>query len=212
MTSVAIVTLPEFNEIDSFVALHILNRADGVTAYLAGPDPEVVSMNGVVTGISGTLVDAAGADAVIVGSGRLTRQFANDPEFLESLDLDPARQLIASQCSGALVLARKGLLAGLPVCTDNKTRRWIEDLGLTVSGGSLSVSGNTATAGGCLSAQYLATWVLLRLTDAAETRRALAYVAPVGEGERFIDELIGMAGRADPVLLHNPVAAPSARP
>jgi len=201
MTSVAIVTLPEFNEIDSFVALHMLNRAEGVTAYLAGPDPEVVSMNGVVTGVSGTLVDAAGADAVIVGSGRLTRQFAGDPEFLAGLDLDPARQLIASQCSGALILARKGLLDGLPVCTDNKTRRWIEDMGLTVTEETLSVSGTIATAGGCLSAQYLAAWLLLRLSGETETRRALAYAVPVGEGEAYVEELIGRAKAADPAAL-----------
>jgi len=174
MTTVAIVTLPEYNEIDSFLSLHMLNRAKGVTAFLAGPDPEVVSMNGVVTGVSGTLVDAAAADAVIVGSGRLTRTFAEDPAFLESLDLDPARQLITSHCSGALILAKKGLLHGRPVCTDNKTRRWIEGLELDVTGKSLAVSGNIATAGGCLSAQYLATWLLLRLTGEAEARRALA--------------------------------------
>lgn len=29
MTSVAIVTLPEYNEIDSFLSLHVLNRAEG---------------------------------------------------------------------------------------------------------------------------------------------------------------------------------------
>jgi len=201
MTSVAIVTLPEYNEIDSFLSLHVLNRAEGVTAYLAGPDPEVVSMNGIVTGVSGTLVDAASADAVIVGSGRLTRNFAEDPEFLDNLNLDPARQLVASQCSGALILAKKGWLDGLPVCTDNKTRRWIEDLGLTVTGESLAVSGNIATAGGCLSAQFLATWLLLRLTGEAEARRALAYAVPVGEGEDSIEELIGRAKAVDPTAL-----------
>jgi len=211
MTAVAIVTLPEFNEIDSFVALHMLNRAEGVTAYLAGPDPEVVSMNGVVTGVSATLVDAAGADAVIVGSGRLTRQFAEDTAFLDDLRLDPFRQLVASQCSGALILARKGLLDGLPICTDNKTRRWIEDLGLTVTGASLSVSGNIATAGGCLSAQYLATWLLLRLAGDAETRRALAYVAPVGAGEAYIEELVGVARGADPTFHEDPNVALSAQ-
>ena len=158
-------------------------------------------MNGIVTGVSGTLVDAASADAVIVGSGRLTRNFAEDPEFLDNLNLDPARQLVASQCSGALILAKKGWLDGLPVCTDNKTRRWIEDLGLTVTGESLAVSGNIATAGGCLSAQFLATWLLLRLTGEAEARRALAYAVPVGEGEDSIEELIGRAKAADPTAL-----------
>lgn len=207
MTAVAILTLPGFNEIDSFLALHILNRADGVTAFLAGPSQEAVSMNGIATGISGTLAEASKADAVLVGSGIKTREFAADPAFLESLQLNPARQLVASQCSGALILARLGLLDGVPVCTDNKTRPWIEDLGFKVMEAPLAVSGNVATAGGCLSAQYIATWLLLRLTSESETRRALAYVVPVGEGDAYTRSLIERAKAADPAGLSAAVSA-----
>jgi transcriptional regulator GlxA family with amidase domain len=200
MTQIAILTLPAFNELDSFVALPILNRAEGVTAFLAGPEREAVSMNGVAVRIDGTMEQLAEADAVIVGSGLRTRDFAADAGFLASLRLDPARQLVASQCSGALILAKLGLLEGLPVCTDNMTRPWIEDLGLTVTGESLSVSGNVATAGGCLASQYLATWLLLRLAGEAETRRALAYVVPVGEKASYTETLIGRATAGDPAI------------
>lgn len=62
MLRVAVLTLPGFNELDSFVALHMLNRADGVTAFLAGPNPQVDSLNGVATGVAGTMADAADAE------------------------------------------------------------------------------------------------------------------------------------------------------
>jgi transcriptional regulator GlxA family with amidase domain len=201
MTAIAILTLPGFNELDSLIALAILNRAEGVTAFLAGPEREAVSMNGVPVGIAGTMEQLAEADAVIVGSGRRTRDFAADEDFLTSLRLDPARQLVASQCSGALILAKLGLLDGLPVCTDNITRSWIEDLGLAVTGESLSVNGNVASAGGCLASQYLVTWLLLRLAGEAETRRALSYVVPVGEEASYTERLIARAKAADPVAL-----------
>jgi len=204
---VAIITLPGFNELDSFAALHILNRAGGVTAFLAGPSREAVSMNGVATAISGTMAEASKADAVLVGSGLRTREFAGDPAFLESLELDPSRHLIASQCSGALILAKLGLLDGKPVCTDNTTRPWIEELGHEVVNASLAVSGGIATAGGCLSAQYIATWLLLRLTSEAETRKTLAYVVPVGEAEDYTRSLIERANAADPEGLRASTAA-----
>jgi len=198
-SKIAILTLPGFNELDSLVALNILNRAEGVTAFLAGPEREAVSMNGVTVGIAGDMADLAKADAVIVGSGLRTRDFAADREFLDSLALNPARQLVTSQCSGALILAKLGLLDGLPVCTDNITRPWVEELGLTVTGKALTVSGNVATAGGCLAAQYLATWLLLRLAGEDETRRVLAYVVPVDEAADYMDKLVERARTADSV-------------
>ena len=201
--AVAIVTLPGFNELDSFLALHLLNRAEGITAFLAGPSREAVSMNGVATAVSGSMADAADAHAVLLGSSRKTRNFAYDADFLGSLTLDPARQLIGSQCSGALILARLGLLTGRPVCTDNKTRPWIEDLGLEVRSEPLHVVDGVATAGGCLSSQYLATWVVLRLVGEAGARRALNYVVPIGEDDAYADKLIACARLSDAELLSN---------
>lgn len=198
MTAVAIVTLPGFNEIDSFLALSLLNRAEGVAAFLAGPAREVVSMNDVPTVVSAGFAEIAEADAVIMGSGKRSVEFAADTPFLTRFSLDPSRQIIASQCSGALILAKLGLLEGHRVSTDDKTRGRIADMGFETLEAPLSVSGNIATAGGCLSAQYLATWLLLRLTNETETRRALSYVVPVGHAEAYADGLIDRAKAADP--------------
>lgn len=197
MARVAILTLDGYNEIDSFVALHALNRADGIEAILAGPDEHVTSMNNVRTTISGDMGDLAAADAVILGSGRRTRDFADDPSFMDAFHPDPDRQIVAAQCSGAWLLARKGLIDSHPICTDNKTRPWIEALGLSVVDETFTVTGNVATAGGCLGAQLLSTWLMIRLGGVEEARSALAYIAPTGDADTFIDDLIRHARLAD---------------
>ena len=73
---IAILTFEGFNEIDSFVALNILNRVKKADwrVSIASPTARVRSMNGVVLEAQASLREACDADAVIVGSGRQTRQ------------------------------------------------------------------------------------------------------------------------------------------
>lgn len=47
--------------------------------------------------------------------------------------------------------------------------------------------GNVATAGGCLSSQYLAAWFIARLEGVEAARSAIEYVAPVGEKDIYIE-------------------------
>ncbi|HEY7627606.1 MAG TPA: DJ-1/PfpI family protein, partial [Ilumatobacteraceae bacterium] len=162
---VAIRTFDGFNELDSLIALGILNRAakaDWVVS-IASPSATVTSMNGVVLHSQATLADASSADAVIVGSGVRTRDLVNDAAIVTSLQLDPARQLIGAQCSGALVLAKLGLLDNIPACTDLTTKPWVVEAGIDVLDQPFYANGNVATAGGCLAAQYLAAWMIARL-------------------------------------------------
>src|SRR5262245_975757 len=109
---VAMLTFDGFNELDSLVALGVLNRVKrpGWRVTLSCPTPSVTSMNGVTVHAQSTLAEARAADAVIIGSGVRTREIANDPAIMAQLRFDPARQLIGAQCSGALLLAKPGLL------------------------------------------------------------------------------------------------------
>lgn len=185
---VAIVTFEKFNEIDSFVALNILNRLAkrGVQAQLCAPNPEVTSMNGVrLQGIR-PLEFATGADAVLIGSGRGTAEAIADSTMMAQLRLDPTRQWIGSQCSGALVLAKLGLLKNLPACTDATTRPALESAGVRIMEGAFHSEGRIATAGGCLAAPYLAAWLLQRNFGDDALEEALTYVAPVGEEAAFV--------------------------
>lgn len=192
---IAIVTFDGFNEIDSFLALNILNRVqrEGWKAELCGPSGSVESMNGVRVELQRSLAFATDADAVLIGSGRRTLDIIEDPALMSSLRLEPKRQLIGSQCSGALVLWKLGLLDGQPVCTDHATRRHAEAAGLRVLQQPFFCQGNVATAGGCLSAQYLCAWVIARLQDRAAAAEALEYVVPVGEEERYVERALKMA-------------------
>lgn len=189
---IAILTFDGFNELDSLIALGILNRAGGAgwRVSIASPTPTVTSMNGVVLHSSATLDEASAADAVIVGSGMRTRDVVADPSIMGALQLDPARQLIGAQCSGALVLAKLGLLRDVPACTDLTTKPWVVEAGVQVLDQPFFANGNVATAGGCLASQYLATWLIARLSGLDAAAAAMHYVAPVGEKDGYVQRAL----------------------
>lgn len=185
---IAILTFEGFNELDSFIALGILNRIKKPDwkVSIACPAPQVRSMNGVTVLAQATLEEAAAADAVIVGSGMQTREVVADKALMARLKLDPKRQLLGAQCSGTLVLAKLGLLNDVPACTDLSTKPWVEEAGIRVLNQPLFAKGNVATAGGCLASQYLSIWLIARLEGIEAARSAMHYVAPVGEKDLFV--------------------------
>jgi transcriptional regulator GlxA family with amidase domain len=180
---IAILTFDRFNEIDSFVALSILNRVKrpGWKAEITAPTATVTSMNGVRIERQQPLGFAREADVVLVGSGHGTRAVVGDRAVMDELRFDPGRQLVTSQCSGALVLAKLGHLDNVPACTDNFTKPWVVEAGARVVDQPFVAAGNVATAGGCLASYYLATWIIARGAGRDEAAAALSYVVPVGE-------------------------------
>jgi transcriptional regulator GlxA family with amidase domain len=185
---IAILTFQGFNELDSLVALGVLNRVKrpGWRVTLCCPEPTVTSMNGVVVHAQSALSEASSADAVIVGSGIKTREVVADAELMRGLRLDPQRQLIGAQCSGTLVLAKLGLLGSLPACTDLTTKPWVQEAGVEVLNQPFYAAGNVATAGGCFASQYLAAWIIARSEGDEAAMSALHYVAPVGEKDEYV--------------------------
>ena len=198
---IALLAFDGFNELDSLIALGILNRVKrpGWEVALVCPAPRVRSMNGIVVEPhQASLAWAREADAVLVGSGIQTREVVEDAALMAQMRFDPARQLLGAQCSGALVLAKLGLLENVPACTDLTTKPWVQAAGVTVLDQPLFASGNVATAGGCLSSSYLAGWVIARLAGAEEAAAALHYFAPVGEKEDYVARAMGHIGRYMP--------------
>ncbi|QKG65592.1 DJ-1/PfpI family protein [Pseudomonas sp. B14-6] len=185
---IAILTFEGFNELDSLISFGILNRVQKPDwrVSIASPTDKVLSMNGLMVEAQASLEEACGADAVLVGSGRLTRDVVADDALMSRLKLDPARQLLGAQCSGTLILAKLGLLDDVPACTDLITKPWVEEAGVAVLNQPFVAKDNVATAGGCLSSQYLAAWLISRLAGAEAARSALHYVAPVGEKDVYI--------------------------
>jgi transcriptional regulator GlxA family with amidase domain len=200
---IAILTFDGFNELDSFIALGLLNRlgAQGWKAQITSPSAQVTSMNGVTVHAQQPLEFANDADAVILGSGIYTRAIADGTAgegqgqhgaVLDRLRLDPLRQLIGAQCSGALLLARLGLLADMPACTDLTTRPWLVEAGVRALDEPFHARGPVATAGGCLASQYLAAWMMLVRAGPEATAQALHYAAPVGEKDAYVERLLAV--------------------
>ncbi len=195
---IAILTFDGFNELDSFIALGLLNRlsAQGWKAQITSPSQHVTSMNGVTVQAQQPLEFANEADVVLFGSGIYTRAIAEDHgkagALLDRLQLDPLRQMIGAQCSGALLMARLGLLADMPACTDLTTRPWLVEAGVRVEEAPFHARGPIATAGGCLASQYLAAWLMLRGAGEAAAKQALHYAAPVGEKEAYVERLLAV--------------------
>ncbi|MFF9151876.1 DJ-1/PfpI family protein [Streptomyces sp. NPDC014846] len=199
---VAVVTFDGFNELDSFIASALINRCrkDGLEAFVTTPEPVVTSMNGVEVTGQRPMEFVTEADVVLIGSGVRTRDVVADDRLISRLPLDPSRQLIGAQCSGALVLARLGLLNGMPACTDRTSRPFVEARGVTVLDAPFHAEGNIATAGGCLASQYLAAWVIERTLGTDAARDVLDYVAPVGENDETVERALRAVGRGRTAL------------
>ena len=186
--NIAILTFDGFNELDSFIASGILNRMKGAgwNIQITCPEEQVTSMNGVTISAQQPLEFTSSADVVLFGSGIYTRDIARDREILNRISVDPSRQLICAQCSGALLLSVLGLLKDLPACTDLTTKPWVIESGIEVLDQPFYAEGNIATAGGCLSSQYLAAWIIAKRAGREAAESAIHYVAPVGEKETAV--------------------------
>lgn len=185
---IAILTFQGFNEIDSLVAyrmLHWLQKPNWEITVCC-PEDEVTSMGGLAVRAQSALEEASEADAVMIGSGSMTRQIVEDESIMSRIKLDPSRQVIAAQCSGTLMAAKLGLLGGVPACTDSATKEWVQEAGVEVLNQPLVAHGNVATAGGCLGSAYLTGWVIAMLDGMETASKALYYFAPVGEKDGFL--------------------------
>ena len=186
---VAIVIFDNFTDIDLWLMWDLLNRvrADEWSVKIVGENESHVSVTGIATSTHDRLDAANKADAVLVVSGPGTRDRIIDENWLSKLRLDPDRQLIGSICSGALVLAKLGLLEGKTATTYPTSKSVLESLGVEVVEEPFVVHGNVATAGGCLAQQYLIGWVVENLADKDWSELIVKAIQPVGEGLFFED-------------------------
>lgn len=188
---IAILTFDGFNELDSLIAYGMLSRISLLgdvhwKVSIASPTARVTSMNGLTIDAHIDLKEANKADAVLIGSGMKTRDVANDPAIMSQLQLNPAKQLIAAQCSGTFLLARLGLLGQIPACTDSTSKPWVQAAGVKILKQPFFTQGNLATTGGCLSAQYISAWLIARLKGITEATEVLHYFSPVGEKDEYV--------------------------
>ncbi len=113
----------------------------------------------------GTIESARDMDAVVVASGPATRELMDDAEYLARLLLSPDDQYVCSQCSGALLLAGSGLLAGVEATTYPTARTHLEGKGAIFVEKPLVTHERMAMAAGCLAGVELDRWLLTQLID-----------------------------------------------
>lgn len=133
---------------------------------ILGTAPRHFTLAGYELQTHGTIESARDMDAVVVASGALTRELMNDAEYLARLLLDPEDQYVCSQCSGALILAGSGILAGLEATTTPTAREQLESKGAIFTEKPLVTHDKIATAAGCLAGVELDRWLLTKLIDA----------------------------------------------
>jgi putative intracellular protease/amidase len=200
-TKVAIVIFDKFTDIDLWLMWDLLNRVRvaGWQVKILGENEIHTSATGQPVQTHGRIEEANDAAAVLFVSGYGTRERIVDENWLAKFDLDPAKQIIGSICSGSLILAKLGLLDGLTATTYPTIKTTLEGLGVEVVEKPFVAHGNIGTAGGCLAQQYLIRWVVENLAGDDWGDLIVRSIQPVGEG-LFFDDV------ADLGKLYAPVA------
>jgi hypothetical protein len=77
-------------------------------------------------------------------------------------------------------------LAVPAACTNLTTKPSVVEAGVRVLDQPVHAAGKVATAGGCLAAQYLAAWIILRGASQEDAETALQHVAPVDQKAEYV--------------------------
>lgn len=185
---IAMVAFDGFTDVDLFLPWDLFYRvrAPDYAAFggewevrICADAPRITSYSGLGIDAHESLEWAQSADAVFIVSGPGSREKIKDPAFVEALRLDPARQMIAAIDSGALILARLGLLDGLSATTYPSVFDELQAMGVATERRAFVVHGNVATGGGCLATQDLAAWIVERLVGPAAAAAIVDSVAKV---------------------------------
>jgi transcriptional regulator GlxA family with amidase domain len=186
MKTIAIVAFDKFTDIDVFLPWDLFNRVKlrekEWQVRIVGSAEKHTSVCGINLEMHGTIEDCNTADVVFFASGPGTRKLIKDADYLKRFKLDPEKQIIASMCSGSLVLAALGLLKGITATTYPTAIEELRSFGVEVEDKSLVVHGNIATAAGCLAALELVGFIIEKLAGAEIREEVLASVQPIGKG------------------------------
>ncbi len=186
---IAIVVFDKFTDVDLFLMWDLLNRVrvEDWSVKILGEKDAHVSATGIEIKTHGRIEEANSSDAVLFVSGQGTRERIADENWLAKFDLNAEKQLVGSICSGALILARLGLLQNKTATTYPTSKLLLESFGVEVIEKPFVANGNVATAGGCLAQQYLIGWVVENLADKDWRDLIVQSIQPVGEGLFFAD-------------------------
>jgi putative intracellular protease/amidase len=184
-----VVVFDGFDDLDAIAPLEILTAAGFPTRVVrpAGHATTVHSAHGLVMQVDGEL-SADPALVVVPGGGWLdaapgVRDQCEGPLPAALAARHDAGAVVASVCTGAMLLARAGLLAGRPAVTNRNALDHLAQTGADVRREARVVDdGSVVTAGGPAAAIDLAIWLVERFGGQQAAREAAARVEhePVG--------------------------------
>ncbi|MGZ3771437.1 MAG: DJ-1/PfpI family protein, partial [Bdellovibrio sp.] len=176
-------------DIDLFLLWDLLTRIKDPAwnVQILADTNQVKSSNGLIIPTHNRISAANASDVILFGNGLGVRPKIKDDKYLSIFQLDPSRQLIGSMCSGALILAALGLLKGKKATTYPSAKSLLEEYEVAVVEKPFVREGNIATAAGCLSAQYLASWVIEKYFGESVSDAVIKSIQPIGEGLFFAD-------------------------
>jgi putative intracellular protease/amidase/uncharacterized protein (DUF952 family) len=122
-------------------------------------------------------------DVVVVPGGMGTRLLEHDPSLLAWLAAFPENRLLASVCTGALLLGAAGRLRGKRATTHHGAKDRLADYGATFVNERVVDEGQLVTAGGVTSAIDLGLHLVQRL-EGEEVARQVAAQMEWGFGQR----------------------------
>jgi transcriptional regulator GlxA family with amidase domain len=188
VTRVAILLYEGFDELDAVGPYEVFQQAarhgDDLTTALVTVEPRetVTAANGLTVATQGTLSDpaAAGApDLLVVPGGGWTSGAAAGARAEVERGVVPeavaahheAGATVASVCTGAMLLASAGLLAGRPATTHHGAIEDLRETGAAVREERVVDDGDVVTAGGVTSGIDLALHLVERLVDRERRER-----------------------------------------
>jgi transcriptional regulator GlxA family with amidase domain len=156
---------------------------DGVTAFtIADRREPITCAKGLRVLADHTIEAAPPFDVLVFPGGKGTRPMLEDPARLEWIRSVAARgTIVASVCTGSLVLAKAGLLDGLPATTHHGSLARLGELGRDIDvrpDDRFVDNGALLTAAGVSAGIDLALHLVARLSSrerAAEVRRYIQY-------------------------------------
>jgi putative intracellular protease/amidase len=186
-----VVVFDGFDDLDAIAPLEILTAAGFPTRVVrpAGHATTVHSAHGLVMQVDGELAVAPSAGLVLVpGGGWLdaapgVRDQCEGPLPAALAARHDAGAVVASVCTGAMLLARAGLLSGRPAVTNRNALDDLARTGADVRREARVVDdGSVVTAGGPASGIDLAIRLVERFAGQQAAREAAARVEhePVG--------------------------------
>jgi putative intracellular protease/amidase len=183
---ISILAFDHFTDLDLILHWDILNRVKYIggvenwSVKIVGTKPSHVSALGLPIPTSGAIEEISSSDVVIICSGKGTRVLLNDREYLQRLNLDPAKQFIGAQCSGSLILGALEYLKGVQVSAYPPILSELRGYGAELVDRGLVVDGKLATASSCIAGQFLSKWMIDTLVGTEIGNRVMNTVLPLG--------------------------------